>query len=381
MADTAKSVTIPGAVDIHVHFREPGDNKAETIKSGSAAAALGGWSMVCDMPNNPGQPVWTLERLQTKQAIIQKDSQLPIATYAGAQPESDNLDELVKMAPSSIGLKLYGAATTGNHIDYDPDDFIRIVETWHKVAPNKPVMLHSGKDNLPEFIELIANRVGHRLHVCHLFSVKQAKEVMGAKRKGLQVTGGVCPHHILKTSHDPLTEGWFARMQPPLLDQAEAVELFELFAAGEIDVLESDHAPHSADAKWSAERENPEGIHDPGHLTCFGVPGVEFAIPLLLYQMVRGRIKLERIMDAVSTQPAKIIGISFTPNTKITWKLDEYRIGDKYPKSLSGSGWTPYMNNVGVGIVEESRVGGVVLVKDGQLTGHLPKVATTGDKL
>src|SRR3990167_6949329 len=231
-----KTVTIPAAIDLHIHFREPGTNKAETIASGSKAALQGGYALVCDMPNNPGNPTWTMERLTQKQAIIKKTSHMPIATYAGSQPESDNLAELALMAPHSIGLKLYGAATTGNARDYQPDEFDAIVKTWHRAAPNKPIMLHSGKDNLWEFIELIANRHSHQLHVCHLFSVEQEKSVIKAKQKRLKVTGAVCPHHLLKTLHHTLTEGWFTRMQPPPLHQDEAEELFRLFAEGQIDV-------------------------------------------------------------------------------------------------------------------------------------------------
>src|SRR3990167_6320358 len=235
-----KTVTIPAAIDLHIHFREPGTNKAETIASGSKAALQGGYALVCDMPNNPGNPTWTMERLTQKQAIIKKTSHMPIATYAGSQPESDNLAELALMAPHSIGLKLYGAATTGNARDYQPDEFDAIVKTWHKAAPNKPIMLHSGKDNLWEFIELIANRHSHQLHVCHINSPTDAELVMKAREKGAKVTCGVCPHHILKSEKDEVTEGWFARMQPALVDEASAAELFRLFAEGQIDVLETD---------------------------------------------------------------------------------------------------------------------------------------------
>jgi dihydroorotase len=353
-----KTITIPGAIDLHVHFREPGSNKAETIKSGSKAALMGGYVLACDMPNNPGNPTWSLEKLDEKQGIIKRKSYIPMGTYAGSQPESNNLNELAKMASKSIGLKLYGAATTGNHVDYEPSDFAKIVETWHGLAPNKPIMLHSGKDNLGQFINLIAKKNNHPLHVCHLFSVKQAKQVQQAKKRVLPVTSAVCPHHLFKTSHHTLTEGWFARMQPPPLNQNEAEQLFKMLVNGEIDALETDHAPHSEENKWTAETENPNAIHDPNHLTCFGVPGVEFALPLLFYQMQKGNITLDRIVDITSKAPAKIIGVKLSPKTKVTWQMDEYRIGHNYPKGLSGSGWTPYLNNLAVGKVKTVMLAG-----------------------
>ncbi len=371
MADT---LTIPGVVDLHVHFREPGDNKAETIKSGSQAALLGGYVLVCDMPNNPGNPTWSLERLSKKQAIITRSSYIPMAAYAGSQPDSNNLEELAAMAPQAIGLKLYGAATTGNHVDYEPEDFAAIVKQWHKVAPHKPIMLHSGKDNLQGFIDLIAGSNSHPLHVCHIFSLAHAKLAIKAKKSGLSVTSAVCPHHLFKSSHHATTEGWFARMQPPLLHQDEAEELFKLFAAGKIDILETDHAPHLLQNKWAAEHENPEGIHDPGHLTCYGVPGIEFALPLLFYQMQKGRISLERIVEATSTKPAEVIGVKLSRGTMVTWKMDAYRIGEQYPKGLSGSGWTPYLNNIAVGRVETVKIGGKVLVKNGKIINKDPRI-------
>ncbi|OGL35285.1 hypothetical protein A3F65_01450 [Candidatus Saccharibacteria bacterium RIFCSPHIGHO2_12_FULL_47_16b] len=373
-----KSITIPAAVDLHVHFREPSTNKAETIDSGSKAAALGGYGLVCDMPNNPGNPTWTMEKLTAKQAIIKKSSYIPIATYTGSQPESDNLAELPKMAAKSIGLKLYGAATTGNFVDYDPAAFDKIVAAWHKAASAKPIMLHSGKDNLAEFISLITGRHSHPLHICHVNSAADVKLVEQARETGAKISCGVCPHHIFKSESDVRTQGWFARMQPPLVDEDSAAELFKLFATGEIDVLETDHAPHLTVDKWAAELENPDAIHDPNHRTCFGVPGIEFALPLLFYQMSRGRINLDRIIDATSKKPAKIIGVKLSPTTKVTWRLEKYRVGDKYPKGLSGSGWTPYMNNLAVGIVEKSVVGGKTLIENGKLIARLSQVANSG---
>lgn len=373
------TITIPGAVDLHVHFREPGDNKAETIKSGSKAALLGGFGLVCDMPNNPGNPTWTKERLQQKQAIINKSSYIPMATYAGAQPESNNLAELEEMAKSSIGLKLYGSPNVSNYEPYQLEDFRPIVEKWHSVAPDKPIMFHLGSSDLGEVISLIAEEFTHQLHVCHVSNPREVELVSAAKQKDLKVTCGVCPHHLFKTSHHSRTEGWFARMLPGLPSQIDAEELWQMFVKGEIDILETDHAPHLAEKKWSAETDNPGGTPGPRNTTCFGLPGIEFALPLLFYQMGRKQITIDRIIESVSAVPARIIGVKLSPKTQATWRLDEYRIGDDYPKGLSGSGWTPYMNNLAVGKLWRSQVGDKVLVDGGKIIGQLPKVSQRGD--
>jgi len=366
MPKLPETIELPGAVDLHVHFREPGINKAETIKSGSKVALASGYVLVCDMPNNPGGPTWSEEKLIQKQNIINQTAYIPVATYAGAQPDSDNLDELPKMSVSAIGLKLYGAPTTGYTKDYTAGQFEDIIKTWHTASPIKPIMLHSGRDNVNDFINLIAKRYGHPLHVCHVSGVEQALSVQKAKAKNLPVTSGVCPHHLLKTSHDTLSQGWFARMQPPLMEQGEAEELFKLFATGKIDILETDHAPHTAAAKWTAETNNPHVMLDPKHTSCFGVPGIEFALPLMLYQLQRGMLSLERLVEATSTLPARIIGVKLSPKTKAIWNLTPYRIDEANTK-LSGSGWTPYAGLIAGGRLKRLTISGRTVYLNGRM--------------
>ncbi len=374
MPRAVQTITLPGAIDLHIHLREPSNNKAETIKSGSQAALLGGYSLVCDMPNNPGNPTWTLERVEEKQRLIRRNSHMPIAVYGGAQPESDNLNELGEMSKRSIGLKLYGSPNVTNYQDYKISEFKPIILKWHQVAPKQPIMFHLGNSNLEEIISLVASEIGHPLHICHVSKPEEVASVVKAKRKGLRVTCGACPHHLFKTSYETNTEGWFARMLPPLARQSDTERLWEMFVDGDIDVLETDHAPHPAVNKWKAEEENPDGTPGPGHTTCFGVPGVEFALPLLFYQMSRGRISIDRIVEATSKKPAEIIGVKLLTDTKVTWLMKQYRIGEEHPKGLSGSGWTPYANNLAVGVVQRSVIGGKVVVENGQLKTRLPRV-------
>lgn len=359
-----------------MHLRQPSSNKAENIKSGTKAALLGGYTLVCDMPNNPGNPTWSLAKVQEKQKIIKKSAYIPVAIYAGSQPDANNLEELAKMASQTIGLKIYGSPNVTNYKDYATKDFVPIIEKWHRVAPQKPIMFHRGSSNLDEMIELAAKKFKHQLHVCHVSQVSEVKAVLAAKKKGLRVTCGITPHHIFKTSYDAKTEGWFARMIPPLAHQDQTSALFDLFVDGSIDILETDHAPHLTSGKWIAEAENPEGTPGREHTTCFGVPGIEFALPLLFYQLQRGTITLERIVDATSKNPAKIIGIE-PANSKVTWRMEQYRIGQEYPKGISGSGWTPYLDKVGVGRVQKVVLDGKVLVRDGKIIDHAPQAIAT----
>jgi dihydroorotase len=352
----AERLTLPGFVDVHVHLREPGDNTSETIANGTRAAMLGGYVMVCDMPNNPGNPTWTVGRLDEKIAIAERGAAIPTYFYAGSQPESNNLEELGGMAEKAVGLKLYGAPTTGNDRDYTARDFEPTVAEWHRVAPDLPILLHAGKDNLEDMIELVADKYKHRMHICHVNDPHEVEVKNQARSRGLDVTCGVCPHHLFKTSHDVIGQGWFARMQPPLATQIKSERLWKQLADGDIEIVESDYAPHSTESKMAAEQENPTGIHDPHHRTCFGVPGIENIGPMMLRQAKLGTISMERLIDAMHAQPLAMLGRTIDDDTGVTWEMGTYRIGEK--DILSGSGWTPYIGALATGRVAEVHIGG-----------------------
>jgi dihydroorotase len=361
----AETLELPGFIDIHTHLREPSPlNRSEAIANGTRAALLGGFVMVCDMPNNPGLPTWTEERLRVKQRLAIEKGYMPVGFYAGCQPEFDNVSELEGMSRTALGLKLYGAATTGNDIDYEAAAFGDIVEEWHRVAPQKPILFHAGKENLQDMIDLVAGEMEHPLHVCHVNDPAEVRAVNRAKAKAMPVTCGVCPHHLFKTSHDPLSQGWLARMQPPLAHQTDVEKLWRMLRDGEIDIIETDYAPHSLDAKLKAEHDNPHGTHESGHTTCYGVPGIEHAVAILLRQALLGRLTLDRLIDACSTQPQRLLGIELPPNTSVTWRLDEYII--KESDVVSGAGWTPYPNAIAAGSVERVVINGHTVLDDGE---------------
>lgn len=367
MPKLSETITMPAGVDLHVHWREPGDNKAETIRSGSKAALIGGFLFAADMPNNPGRPTWTYELVKEKHRRGTYTSYIPFATYAGSQPESDNIGELESMADLCLAYKGYATKTTGNENEYEAEDFREPVAEWHRVAPEKPFMLHSGKENLEDFINLIAMELHHHLHVCHVNSPEDVALVARAKADGLPVTCGVCPHHLFETSHAVVTKGNFARMQPSLATQADIEKLFYLLNSGDIDIIETDHAPHSKEAKWQAE-------HDGGE--CNGVTGSEFALPLLFYQMIKGRISLERIIEVTSAKPAEILGVRISPQTKVTWLMEEYRIEDEQEQVISGAGWTWCLGMLAVGKMQRATKMGKELIHDGIIVGLKPQIIT-----
>ncbi|HUC88368.1 MAG TPA: dihydroorotase family protein [Candidatus Binatia bacterium] len=376
MPNLSGELVLPGLVDVHAHLREPGNNHAETIASGTRAALMGGYALIGDMPNTPGHPTWSEERLLEKHEIAKRTAYIPTTFHAGSQPSSDNVGELEKMANLSLWLKLYGAPTTGNTRDYEAREFKDIASEWHRVAPDKPIGLHAGKNNLEDMIGLVAGDLNHPLHIHHVSTRREVQLSQAAKDRDLPITSGVCPHHLLKTSHDVRSEGWFARMQPPLTDQAEAEELMHYLANGYIDIIETDHAPHSIKDKQEAELDNPNGVQDAErHITCFGVPGIEFAAPLMFYQVKRGHISMERVVEAMSTRPAELMGIAIDPATTVRWDMSEYRIGSD-SEAMSASSWTPYLGKLAVGKIEAFELRGRRLISLYDNVVKAPEVVT-----
>lgn len=346
----------PGFVDIHTHLREPSNNPAETIENGTKAAMLGGFVLVADMPNNPGHPTWTASRLQEKIEIAQQNAWIPTLFYAGCQPEGNTIGELAAMSERAIGLKLYGDPTTGSDMKYEAEEFRDIVTEWHRVAPKKPIVFHAGKENLEDMIGLVAYDNDHPLHIAHVNDPRQVRTVGEAKYVYAPVTCGVCPHHLLKTSHARQTEGKFAEMMPPLADQSDTEELMAMLQAGDIDIIETDYAPHTKEAKWEAEQTG-------GH--CFGVPGIEHVVPLLLYQVQRGNLSLDRLVDALSTKPAALLGVR--PDTEVEWDMEMYRIENETEQVTSGAGWSPYLGHLAVGKVHSMRIESRTFIENGEI--------------
>lgn len=370
---------LPGFVEIHAHLREPGNNQAESIASGTRAALIGGYAVIGDMPNTPGRPTWTEERMLEKHTIAESTAYIPTTFHAGSQPNSNNTGELEKMAKHSLWLKLYGAPTTGNDADYEAADFEETVAEWHRVAPDKPIGFHAGQHNLEDMIGLVAGKYQHPMHIHHVGSAREVKLAQAANDRGQTVTTGVCPHHLLKTAHDVISEGWYARVMPELLDQTDAEELMHLLADRKIDIIETDHAPHTIESKDKAEDENPLGIHDPEHTTCFGLPGIEFAAPLLFYQVKRnlakrGNFDMDRLVTVMSTRPAQILGVKIGKNTRVHWDMREFRIGEDDVQS--NSGWTPYMGKLAIGVVDTFDIGGQRLVSATNIVGQKSDVIT-----
>lgn len=347
---------LPGLIDIHVHLRDPGQTEKEDFFTGTCAAIAGGFTTVIDMPNN-ATPVTSLKTLKRKIEIAKEKTVCDIGFYAGSL--GDNLDELMKMEPYVFGLKLYLNRTTGNYI-IDKDKLKDIYRAWKS---DKPILLHAESDVIEEAIDL-GHEIGKRVHICHVASKFELSTIMRAKDKGFNVTCGVTPHHLFLTIDDVRKLGAFAMMKPPV--EEGAID-FLWNNLDYIDVVESDHAPHTKEEKLSR---NPT----------FGVPNLDTTLPLLLTAVSEGRLTLERLKELCFYNPKKIFNIKTDDNTYIEVDEEESFVINN-DMLYTKCGWSPYEGHKVRGRVKRVFYRGRKVFEDGRLfVGRGDGVVDTGEK-
>lgn len=309
---------IPGLIDVHVHLRDPGQTHKEDFFSGTSAALAGGFTTVIDMPNNK-EPVTTLERLQHKIIEAKKKTVCDIGFYAGSL--GDNPAELIKMEPYVFGLKLYLNKTTGNFL-IDKKTLEKIFSFWKS---EKPILLHGEEDILPDILSIV-KKTRKRVHVCHVSKKSELSVILKAKKEGLPVTCGVTPHHLFLTSADVKKIGTFALMKPELGDKKDQNYLWDHIS--EIDVIESDHAPHTIEEKKS---NNPP----------FGVPNLDTTLSLLLTAASQKRLTMKRLLEMCFENPRSIFNIPIDKKTYVEIdEKQEYTITNS--NLVTRCGWSPF---------------------------------------
>ncbi len=315
MIRAGETITIPSPIDVHAHLREPGGEAIETIDSGTLAALAGGYQAVIDMPNNPAPyQTRTLALLREKKTIAKHSSHTDIGFYAGVNLEDPDFNQIPGLVSESVGLKLYMGQTTGNTKTYDLDAAREVIDEWIDwagiIGRRAPILLHAREDIGSDTAAYIASR-GHAVHWCHIATESETRAAARLTAHFPELyTGGVTPHHLTMTQRNAdFQQGWNgARMQPPLGDEVDADALLHAYNQGNIQILETDHAPHTAKDKIKAEAENPAGETSPGSTTCYGVSGIEFVLPVMMALVQRGKISLERLTDSLHTQPIRMLG-------------------------------------------------------------------------
>jgi dihydroorotase len=347
-------IEILSPIDVHSHFREPGGEAQETIASGTRAALFGGYIVTADMPNNPGgNETWTEEKVREKHQIASYSAWTDFAVIAGHDFSNPRISEYPGMIPLSIATKGYFGHTTGNTVQRtieDPDVW-SAYSNWTKIAGESgydtPHMLHA-EDTVGYFAaRRIMKELGARVHWCHVSSTAEIGYVEKLKRDfPAQFTSGATPHHMLMTMRDAdMQRGWNGRMIPTLKSEADADRVLDAVSTGLVDIIETDHAPHTTERKLEVEALNPLGHTDVGCETCFGVSGIEFALPMLTRLVQNKKLSIERLEDALHNQPLRMLGLKGRyRNAKTTLLFEPWQITESALKGRSSN--TPYLGNI-----------------------------------
>lgn len=338
----AKTITLPGLIDPHVHLRDPGQTHKEDFFTGTSAALAGGYTTVMDMPNN-AEPIISLERLEAKIASAKSKAVSDIGFHFGTL--GDNFEEFPKVIDKVMGLKIYMNVTTGN-FKIDADRLIEIYKAW---PGSKPILLHA-EDDVSDIVFKTLAAVPKQTHICHVSSEAELTFVMKAKEKGLPITCGVTPHHLFLTNKDADRLGAYGHMKPYLKTAKDVQFLWDHLDA--IDVIESDHAPHTRAEKDSAEPP-------------FGVPGIETSLPLMLTAEQEGKLNRQQLIDRLHANPARIFNVTVDDTTVVTVDMSEYELVNE--KLLTKAGWTPFAGKRVVGKVTNVTLHGTEVFKDGQV--------------
>ena len=295
------ALVVPGLVDVHVHFREPGFPEKETIRTGSLAAARGGYTAVCAMPNlNPAPD--SPETLALEQALIDRDAVVDVFPYASITRERAGR-EVVDMAAlkarciafSDDGSGIQEAAVMREAMTLTAREDCLVVAHCEDLSQPDPARMEWMQ--IARDLELAAE-TRCRYHVCHISTRRSVELIREAKRRGVRVTCETAPHYLTLCEADIQDEGRF-KMNPPIHSADDREALIEGLRDGTVDVIATDHAPHTAEEKSRGFAHSLNGI-----------VGLETAFPVLYTKLVEpGRISLGRLIEAMSTAPRRIFRI------------------------------------------------------------------------
>jgi len=325
-------ITLPAFADLHVHLREPGQTWKETIRTGSMAAARGGYTLVCAMPNLnpvPDSP----ETLALEQAAINKDAVIKVLPYCSITKgrQGKQLVDFQSLKNSCVAFSDDGSGVQDQNIMREAmraaaeADVILAAHCednsllkngyihdgqYCKTHGHKGICSESEWGQIARDLELAAE-TGCRYHVCHISTKESVEIIRQAKASGVKVTCETGPHYLTLCDEDLQEDGRW-KMNPPLRSAEDREALIEGLKDGTIDVIATDHAPHSAEEK-------AKGLQG----SAFGIVGLETAFPVLYTKLVRpGRIRMERLVEALSTAPRRIFRLPEAPQDIIEVDLD-----------------------------------------------------------
>ena len=311
---------LPGFIDIHTHLREPGHEYKEDIESGLKAAAAGGYTHICVMPNTrPVNDTRSVTELMLRRASEVGGTKLhPIGAITlglkGAQlTEMAELKDAGAVAVSDDGVCVMNASVMRRALEYARNFDLPLMQHAEDHHLTEGADMHEGEISSklglrgwPRVAEdiivardlLLAEYVGAHYHAAHISTQGAVRLIREAKDRGIRATCEVTPHHLLLTDANVIGYDTHCKVNPPLRERDDAEALIEALGDGTIDAIATDHAPHSP-----LEKDCEFSKAAPGMM------GLELCFPLLLGLVQQGRISLTRLIDAMSTRPAHVVGL------------------------------------------------------------------------
>jgi dihydroorotase len=382
--DVHRLHVLPGAIDSQVHFREPGPTHKEDLETGSRAAILGGVTSVFEMPNtNP--PTTTAEALNDKFARARGRMWCDHAFYAGATPDNAaTLAELEKM-PGVAGVKMFMGSSTGNLLVADDEhvgrvlacgrrrvavhseDEDRLKARKHLAASGDPRTHPLWRDAEAALLATkrliaLARKVGRRVHVLH---VSTGDEMAFLRQHKDIATVETTPNHLTLVAPDCYERlGTYAQMNPPVRDAAHREAIWNAVRDGVVDVLGSDHAPHTREEKDKTYPDTPSGM-----------TGVQTLVPIMLDHVNAGRLSLERFVDLTAHGPQRIFGLATKGRIAVGFDADFTIVDLKARRTIenkwiaSRCGWTPFDGVTVTGFPVGAILRGEIAMWDGALQG------------
>jgi dihydroorotase (multifunctional complex type) len=318
-------LVLPGLIDTHVHLRDEGKAYKEDFYSGTSAAAAGGFTTVLDMPNN--DPVtMSQQTLHDRMEIAQRRTLVNVGFYSEFPNDTKHIGDIV--AEGNCGFKLFMGAQVGG---LNLDDDATMTEAFEQVgALGVPVAVHAEDKDLVGFNETllrtakksspaaflqahtpeaeqkaikhllsVTQKTKAKIHFCHITSQKVLSTIAETKKIGRTVTCEVTPNHLFLSSTDTPRLGSMIIVAPPIRSPDQTEALWKGIIEGVVDSLGSDHAPHTL---------NEKSVDDVWEVKP-GLPGLEVTLPLLLTQINRGKLSLERMVELLAERPAEIFGL------------------------------------------------------------------------
>jgi dihydroorotase len=373
---------LPGVIDTQVHFREPGLEWKEDLETGARSAALGGVTAVFEMPNT--EPTTTTpEMLTDKLARAAGRMDVDHAFYAGATNENKHLLAEMETMAGCCGVKVFMGASTGSLLVESDEGVARVLaairrraafhsEDEYRLAERRDLARHGDWTSHPEVRDVeaavsstrrllrLAREAGKRIHVLHISTAEEMELLRGARDIA---SVEVLPNHLTLAAPDCYERlGAYAQQNPPVREARHREALWRALNAGIVDVLATDHAPHTIEEKSRPYPASPAGM-----------PGVQTLVPVMLTHVAAGRLSLRRFVELTSAGPQRIFGIMGKGRIAEGYDGDftlvdlERRETITADWSKSKSGWTPYDGFEATGWPVGTIVRGQSVMRDGEV--------------